>query len=134
MKSNRGFTLIELLVVMVLLGLTTSLLAPDMYKTFTKVKINGEISNVQSSVKLLVEESFFKSNHIKLLFKGRDILIQEVADSPNISSDYIDFFSAEYVQFEETSIQINKGKWEGSKVIKLTKGSVDQKDEIILLE
>ena len=64
-----GFTLIELLVVLVILGLSVSVVAPDMFKMLERVQKREEQHTISETLKLLKERSFFSTHDYFITFK-----------------------------------------------------------------
>ena len=72
-----GFTLIELLVVLVILGLSVSVVAPDMFKMLERVQKREEQMTISETLKLIKERSFFSASDYFITFKDNQFSAYE---------------------------------------------------------
>ena len=146
--KKTGFTLIELLIVLVILGLSASLIVPDMYGMLKRSQAKTEIAKIKALATLSVERSFFGRATLELKFAGSRLEIKQLAtddgdtnyaedvDDVDDVDDVEDVEDAEdiennlardlkelnssYFVFAETTIKIVNGEWEGDKIVTLT--------------
>lgn len=134
-KNYQGFTLIELLVVLVIIGITISLIAPDMYKSLQQSQVKNEIAKINQLVDLSKERSFFSANIIELAFKENELVISEftskkmVSDKKELKRVLSSFFN-----FEETVINIQYGHWIGADRVNLVASPDESLTALVLQE
>jgi len=133
-NHHGGFTLIELLVVMVLLGLTISLLAPDMYSLLKRSQAKTELSRIRTIAELSIERSFFASSNLEINFKENTVIINQLPDFNLTEVTILKTITSEFFTFEETNILISQGQWQGSKTVNLTKSPDDNLKQLVLLD
>ena len=78
MKSvadTQGFTLIELLIVLVILSLSVSIVAPNMFNIVERIQKQNEVKAVDGIVNLIKEVSFFSSSHYLLVSQNNQITV-----------------------------------------------------------
>ncbi|MEG3756682.1 prepilin-type N-terminal cleavage/methylation domain-containing protein [Pseudoalteromonas carrageenovora] len=75
--SAKGFTLIELLIVLVLIGLATSFVLPNMWKQFDQAKLYSEKKQLNAIITFAKEYSVYKGGSLKLVFKDNSLAIYE---------------------------------------------------------
>lgn len=90
-SSAKGFTLIELLIVLVLIGLATSFVLPNMWKQFDQAKLYSEKKQLNSIITFAKEYSVYKGGSLKLVFKDNSLAIYEQKNSePNLDINEVD--------------------------------------------
>jgi type II secretion system protein H len=119
--KHRGFTLVELLVVMVILGLTSSLVAPDMFAIVKRSQANTELAKIKAITELSIERSFFAGNQVSITFKDNTVVFSQLDGSTVAKHKVLKTVTSEFFTFEDTVIRINKGKWQGKRLVALTK-------------
>lgn len=133
-RKNIGFTLIELLVVMVILGITSSLVAPDMYSIVKRSQAKTELAKIKAIVELSIERSFFSSSQIDIIFKDDTVAFSQLNRPIEKNNKVLKTIKSEFFTFEETHIIIKKGHWQGSNLVKMTKSSDNKLKAFVLLE
>lgn len=79
-SKDKGFTLIELLIVLVLIGLTTSFVLPNMWKQFDQAKYYSERKQLTSTVQFAKEYSIYKGGSLKLVVSESFLEIYELQE------------------------------------------------------
>jgi prepilin-type N-terminal cleavage/methylation domain-containing protein len=133
-RHHAGFTLIELLVVMVLLGLITSLLAPDMYSLLKRTQAKTELSKLRTLAQLSIERSFFSGSNLEIIFEENTVTINQLPDINAAEVTILKIITSEFFTFEDTIILISQGQWQGSKTVNLTKSPDDNLKQLVLLD
>ncbi|MCJ8321001.1 MAG: prepilin-type N-terminal cleavage/methylation domain-containing protein [Colwellia sp.] len=133
-KKNSGFTLIELLVVMVILGITSSLVAPDMFSIMKRSQAKTELEKIKAITELSIERSFFSVSQLGITFIDNTVVFSQLKPSATVENKVLKTIESEFFTFEETHITINKGRWQGSHVVKLTKSPADKLKELVIYE
>ncbi|GLX77589.1 hypothetical protein tinsulaeT_09290 [Thalassotalea insulae] len=130
---SSGFTLIELMIVMLLLGVTTSLVAPDLYNNLQRSKLNTEKLKIRLLAELSVEHSFFSASELQISFEERTMSIHQL---PNESkkNKLLKKISSSYFDFEKTVITVSHGKWLGEKVVKFSQPFSEEIDSLRLID
>ncbi|MBE0349615.1 prepilin-type N-terminal cleavage/methylation domain-containing protein [Pseudoalteromonas lipolytica] len=67
-SKQAGFTLIELLIVLVLIGLASAFVLPDMWKQFDQTKYYSEKNQLAESIKFAKYYSVYKGETLELRF------------------------------------------------------------------
>jgi prepilin-type N-terminal cleavage/methylation domain-containing protein len=132
--KNSGFTLIELLVVMVILGITSSLVAPDLFSIVKRSQAKTELEKIKAISELSIERSFFAASQIGILFKDNTVIFSQLNQPVGIGNKVLKTITSEFFTFEETQVVINKGNWEGSALVKLTKSPDNKLKTFFLLK
>ncbi|WP_435235724.1 type II secretion system protein [Psychromonas sp. PT13] len=140
-KKLTGFTLIELLIVLVIMGLLASVLVPDMFGMLKRSEARTEIAKIKALTELSIERSFFGKSTIQLEFSSSEFKIIQLAELDNRTKqedteevDDVDEYAridnrdlkalhSRYFQFEDTSIKIVNGEWQGDNIVKLLSSS-----------
>lgn len=98
-SKYKGFTLIELLIVLVLIGLATSFVLPNMWKQFDQAKLYSEKKQLSSIITFAKEYSVYKGGSLKLVLNEdtlrvyeqkipqSDVEVSEIADGMNNPDD-----------------------------------------------
>ncbi|XPF96142.1 type II secretion system protein [Colwellia sp. RE-S-Sl-9] len=133
-SRNPGFTLIELLVVMVILGLTSSLVAPDMFSIVKRAQAKTELEKIKAIAELSVERSFFSASTIDIIFKDNTVVFSQVNPLATEEINILREIESEFFIFEETHLVINNGRWIGSYNIKLVKSPENKLTTFALFE
>ncbi|KPZ52510.1 hypothetical protein AN391_03653 [Pseudoalteromonas sp. P1-13-1a] len=76
-SKYKGFTLIELLIVLVLIGLATSFVLPNMWKQFDQAKLYSEKKQLSSIITFAKEYSVYKGGSLKLVFNENTLRVYE---------------------------------------------------------
>jgi hypothetical protein len=119
---------------MVLLGLTISLLAPDMYSLFERVQAKNELTKIKVVAELSVERSFFSGSNLEIIFEEKTVIISQVPDKNLTKPKILKKITSEFFTFEDTKILITQGIWNGSKVVNLTSSPHEKLNQLILLD
>lgn len=83
-KKIKGFTLIELLIVLVLIGLTTSFVLPNMWQQLDQAKFHSEKKQLSSIVQFAKEYSLYKGCSLELVILKNSLEIYEL--KPEVSN------------------------------------------------
>jgi prepilin-type N-terminal cleavage/methylation domain-containing protein len=78
MQRNRkegGFTLIEILIVMVLIGLSISVVIPNIGNTLDKIRFKGETKKAFELIEKAKFNAFFYQKNIKISEQGNKLVI-----------------------------------------------------------
>jgi len=137
LKAAFGFTLIELLVVMVILGITSSLVAPNMYSIVKRTQAKTELEKIKAIASLSIEKSFFSASKITITFKANTVEFSQQFNNSVLTttkSKILRTIKSEYFTFEETRIVVLNGNWQGVTSIKLTKSPDNQLNEFALVD
>lgn len=118
-----GFTLIELLIVMVILGLSSALLVPDMFSMLQRAQAKSEIAKMRALATLSVEKSFFSGTTIDFQFEESTLTIKQEVEGGS-EARQLKVIESDYFVFEKTVISIVNGQWTGEKSVQLI-GSPD---------
>lgn len=129
-----GFTLVELLVVMVILGLTSSLVAPDMFSMVKRSQAKTELEKIKAIAELSIERSFFASSKIEITFNDNTVVFSQLNNPIKKENKILRVIESEFFSFETSGVVINKGEWLGNHVIKLTKSPEGKLQEFSLIE
>ena len=129
----RGFTLIELLVVMVILGITTSLLAPDMYSLLKLTQAKTEKTKIEALADLSIERSFFSASEVNLTFEENIVTVSQLTDNVSTPVIILKQVVSEYFVFEKTKIQIIHGEWLGPNTVSLAESPSKKLTDITLI-
>ncbi len=96
--NKKGFTLIEVLMVFVLIGLTISIVVPNIGKTYDKIKFRSETKKVHELVQKIKFHAFYYQKNIsiseegnRLLIEGFDISTEEIPELQYEVEDEIRF-------------------------------------------
>ncbi|CAM2779636.1 hypothetical protein PAT01_31310 [Pseudoalteromonas atlantica] len=76
-SKYKGFTLIELLIVLVLIGLATSFVLPNMWKQFDQAKLYSEKKQLYSIITFAKEYSVYKGGSLKLVLNENTLRVYE---------------------------------------------------------
>jgi len=131
---SAGFTLIELLVVMVILGLSSSLVAPDMFSIVKRAQAKTELEKIKAITELSVERSFFSASTIDIIFKDNTVVFSQVNPLAIEEISVLREIKSEFFVFEETHVVINNGIWIGSSNVKLVKSPENKLTTFALFE
>jgi len=138
LKAAFGFTLIELLVVMVILGITSSLVAPNMYNIVKRTQAKTELEKIKAIASLSIEKSFFSASKITITFKEDTVEFSQQFNNSALStvvkSIILRTIKSEYFTFEETHIVVLNGNWQGVTSVKLTKSPDNQLNKFTLVD
>jgi len=74
-SSARGFTLIEILIVMVLIGLSISVVIPNIGNTLDKIRFKGETKKAFELIEKMKFNAFFYQKSIKISEQGNKLVI-----------------------------------------------------------
>jgi prepilin-type N-terminal cleavage/methylation domain-containing protein len=80
---ERGMTLIELLVVMVLIGLSISVVIPNIGRSFDKIKFKGQTKKCYELVQKAKFHAFYYQKPVTLSAQDRRLVIQGVTLAEN---------------------------------------------------
>ncbi len=133
-QQNTGFTLIELLVVMVILGITSSLVAPDMFAIVKRSQAKTELAKIKAIAELSIERSFFSSSQMTISFKDNVVVFSVLNSAAEPENKVLKTIESEFFIFAETDIVITKGNWQGSHVVKITKSPANKLTEFVLFD
>ncbi|MGO2073941.1 MAG: prepilin-type N-terminal cleavage/methylation domain-containing protein [Pseudoalteromonas sp.] len=86
LSKPRGFTLIELLIVLVLIGLTTSFVLPNMWKQFDQAKLYSEKKQLRSIIQFAKEYSIYKGCSLDLVISKNFLEVYEHQTTLNIAT------------------------------------------------
>lgn len=117
---------------MVILGITSSLIAPDMFSMVKRSQAKTELAKIKAIADLSIERSFFSASKFKITFKGNTILFSQVKDSKMLDDKILKTIESEFFTFEDRYIVINKGRWQGSHLVKVIKSPDNKLKELIL--
>lgn len=73
MKGYRGFTLIELLIVIVVMALSTGIVAPNLYRQYQKMTQLSELSTLEAQLRMLGQKAFYQRRSITVSFEGKQM-------------------------------------------------------------
>lgn len=73
-----GFTLIELLIVMVLIGLASSFVLPNMWQQFDQAKLHSEKKQLTATLEYAKQYSVYKGAHLQVKIGSEFIQVREV--------------------------------------------------------
>jgi prepilin-type N-terminal cleavage/methylation domain-containing protein len=79
LSKYKGFTLIELLIVLVLIGLTTSFVLPNMWQQFDQAKFYSEKKQLASIITFSKEYSVYKGGSLTLVVSEEFLEVYEEA-------------------------------------------------------
>ena len=111
--------MIELLVVLVILGLSTSLLAPDMYGLYKRMQAKNELNNIKALVQLNKERSFFSHSNYEIRFSENEISAGPLADTTPEDTLKEQSFRTTFYRFDDKTLVINRGEWQATPNVKL---------------
>lgn len=98
-KKIKGFTLIELLIVLVLIGLTTSFVLPNMWQQLDQAKFHSEKKQLSSIIQFAKEYSLYKGSSLELVILKNSLEIYElkpeVSNTPKEKPESSLFFEGE---------------------------------------
>ena len=86
LSKYKGFTLIELLIVLVLIGLTTSFVLPNMWQQFDQAKFYSEKKQLASIITITKEYSVYKGVSLTLVVSDNFLEVYE-EDKPLKKAD-----------------------------------------------
>lgn len=131
--KTLGFTLIELLVVLVILGITSSLVAPDMYTIVKRTQAKTEIEKIKALAQLSVEQSFFSASQIDIVFKENIVKFIQTSHSSE-DNKALKIVESNHFVFEEAQMAIHNGHWQGLKTVKILKSPDSNLKEFPLIK
>lgn len=134
-QKNIGFTLIELLVVLVILGITTSLVAPDMFAIVKRSQAKTELEKIKAIAELSVERSYFSASNITIEFKDNGVVFYQVTDGEiKPEKQILKAIESDVFIFESAKVAIVKGSLQGNPLIKITKSPDNNLNEFFLFD
>lgn len=132
--KNMGFTLIELLVVMMILGITSSLVAPDMFSIVKRSQAKTELEKIKALAELSIERSFFSASRLGIAFKDNTVVFSQLNDAITESNKILKTIESDFFTFEETNVVVNKGHWQGRYFVRLTKSPENKLTTLVLID
>lgn len=78
-SKSAGFTLVELLIVMVLIGLASSFVLPNMWQQFEQTKRYGERKQLIEAVKFAKQYSVYKGVELKISLSNNSLEIKNLS-------------------------------------------------------
>ena len=75
--DNQGFTLIELIVVMVIIGLGSALVGPQVVKLHDKIMTQSEVQAVSEFIEITKIRAFARQQTLLLKFSEKTITVQD---------------------------------------------------------
>jgi prepilin-type N-terminal cleavage/methylation domain-containing protein len=100
LSVKKGLTLIEVLIVMVLMGLSISIVIPNIGRSYDKIKFRGEAKKIYELVQKIKFQAFYYQKNVilsspdrRLTVQGMDQALDEIPDIPVDIKGEI-FFSA----------------------------------------
>ncbi|MBU2869355.1 prepilin-type N-terminal cleavage/methylation domain-containing protein [Colwellia sp. E2M01] len=133
-QKNIGFTLIELLVVMVILGITSSLVAPDMFAIVKRSQAKTELEKIKAIAALSIERSFFSSSKIAIKFSENKVTFSQNDNAVVPSNKTLKTIESSFFTFADTDIVIINGQWQGNEAVKITKSPENKLQEFVLID
>ncbi|GKW54117.1 hypothetical protein NCCP2140_31700 [Pseudoalteromonas sp. NCCP-2140] len=85
-SKSAGFTLVELLIVMVLIGLASSFVLPNMWQQLEQTKRYGERKQLIEAVKFAKQYSVYKGVELRIVANDKLLEIKNVTKTENLSS------------------------------------------------
>ncbi|WP_462177909.1 type II secretion system protein [Pseudoalteromonas gelatinilytica] len=85
-SKSVGFTLVELLIVMVLIGLASSFVLPNMWQQLEQTKRYGERKQLIEAVKFAKQYSVYKGVELRIVANNNLLEITNVAKTESLSS------------------------------------------------
>jgi len=124
---NKGFTLIELLIVLVLIGLTSSVVVPSMWKQFEQTKHKAELSKLKSIAQYCQYYSFYKGDDLQVDLKSNLLVINRL-DNGEVVREIV--FNT--LTFESQSLKFTKKSYFTKKALSIIKINEDKQIKIEL--
>lgn len=85
-SKSAGFTLVELLIVMVLIGLASSFVLPNMWQQLEQTKRYGERKQLIEAVKFAKQYSVYKGVELKIVTSNNSLEINDISQNENQAS------------------------------------------------
>lgn len=86
LSKSEGFTLVELLIVMVLIGLASSFVLPNMWQQLEQTKRYGERKQLIEAVKFAKHYSVYKGVELKIVANNNSLEITSISKNETESS------------------------------------------------
>ncbi|WP_286259838.1 type II secretion system protein [Pseudoalteromonas apostichopi] len=83
LSKGAGFTLVELLIVMVLIGLASSFVLPNMWQQLEQTKRYGERKQLIEAVKFAKQYSVYKGVELKIVISNNSLEISDISQNEN---------------------------------------------------
>lgn len=137
LSHKGGFTLIELLIVLVILGISMSLVAPDMFNTLQRSQAKNELLKYKAVAERSLEISFFSQSTLKLVFTEKKLIIVTVPEGTEegdiLTRPIKKEYSSSFFVFEPKVFIINNGEWQGDATLVLKESPLVGTNELTLL-
>ncbi|WP_394145910.1 pilus assembly FimT family protein [Vibrio atypicus] len=72
-RAVAGFTLIELLIVIVIMALSTGIVAPNLYRQYQKMTHFSELSTLEAQLRMLGQRAFYQRRAITVVLDGKQM-------------------------------------------------------------
>ncbi|MCG7538939.1 prepilin-type N-terminal cleavage/methylation domain-containing protein [Pseudoalteromonas sp. OF7H-1] len=142
LSKQEGFTLIELLIVLVLVGLTSSVVLPNMWEQLEQVKRYSEKQQLKSLLEYAKQYSIYRGRDLEVRLEGFNIEVWEAGEA-QIPQPKVEYESSEkaklsalksitfsQLSFERETVQLSSSNYLVAKELSFTYKDTEKSETI----
>ncbi|RXE84537.1 MULTISPECIES: prepilin-type N-terminal cleavage/methylation domain-containing protein [Pseudoalteromonas] len=142
LSKQKGFTLVELLIVLVLVGLTSSVVLPNMWGQLEQVKRYSEKQQLKSLLEYAKQYSIYRGRDLEVRIEGFNIEVWE-AGRVQIPQPEVEYESSEkanisalksitfsQLSFERETVQLSSSNYLVAKKLSFTYKDTEKSETI----